>query len=210
MKNKYPDELLPRWQKILLILQELSGGTKKQLKFEDIVVGAFKRFPETFHLRGYREYPDSGDLIHKPLYDMRKNGLLNAKQKTFSLTDKGIRSASILSKTVSHGGEAHFKPDRGMAKEIERILSSDSFLFFKSGNREKILDTDFLQYFGVSVHTSKNEFLNRMETINYAIKQSPNFYPKKVSGELQKYHRFMVEKFGQIIQEISKRKERNF
>lgn len=210
MKNKYPDEALPRWQKILIVLHGLSGVTKKQLKFEDIVVEAFKKFPETFHLRGYKEYPDSGDLIHKPLYDMRKSGLLNANQKTFSLTDKGIRAASSLSKNVSHGGEAHFKPDRGIGKEIERILSSDSFLFFRSGNKERILDTDFLQYLGVSVHTSKNEFLNRMETVSYAVKQSLNFYPKKVSDDLQKYHKFMLEKFGQMIQELSKKQERSY
>ena len=58
---------MERPQKILLTMLELSGGTTKSLKYEDIVVGAFKKFPDEFALRGYPEYPDSSD-IHKPLY----------------------------------------------------------------------------------------------------------------------------------------------
>ena len=39
--------------KILVAMHDLSGGTTKSLKYEDIVVRAFEMFPEEFALRGY-------------------------------------------------------------------------------------------------------------------------------------------------------------
>lgn len=209
MKMKFPEQNLPRWQKILLVLYVLSEAKKKPLKFEDIVVAAYKRFPETFHLRGYKEYPDSGDLIHKPLYDMRPRGLLTANQKMFSLTDKGILAAKQLNKVIKGGGEAHFKPSREIGKEIERILSTDAFVFFTEKKTDKILDTDFLQYLGVSVHTSKNGFRNRLDTVKYAVESAGSFYPTRTCKSLSEYHKFMLKQFGGLVKEMSEQKERN-
>lgn len=207
-RQRVPEESLPRWQKILLVLYDLSKGTRKQLRFEDIVVAAFERFPETFHLRGYKNYPDSGDLVHKPLYDMRPRGLLTANRKMFSLTDKGIQGARRLKGAVSKGGDAHYKPSREIGREIERITSSDAFNLFAEGKKGDILDTDFFQYLGVSVHTSRNEFLNRMAMIEHAVKEARSFYSPKDSKKLSKYHRFMLKRFESIVGEVSGRKER--
>lgn len=207
-QHKIPQDSLPRWQKILLVVSDLSEGKRKTIKYEDIVVAAFKKFPGTFHLRGYKQYPDSGDLVHKPLYDMRKRGLLLANQKNFTLTSKGLQAARKLEKGIL--GEKketkQFKPSRDVGKDIDRILSSAAFNFYKSGKEEKILDTDFFQYLGVSVHTSRNEFLNRMETVKYAIEETGKYYPKKVSDSLYKYHRFMVKKFDDLIKQVSGKK----
>lgn len=199
--NKVPDEFLPRWQKLLIVLFELSEGQKIQLKYEDVVVAAYKRFPETFHLRGYKEYPDSGDLIHKPLYDMKPKGLLTANQKNFSLTEAGVRMAERIIGGTSRGGVSHFKPSREIGNEIERILSSEAFAFFMNKQSEKIFDTDFFQYLGASVNMSKNEFLNRLSSTEYAIKQVKDFYEAKVAKALADYHNFMTEeKFKSIVE----------
>src|SRR3989344_68634 len=88
---------LPRWQKILLAMYWLSKGTTENLKYEDIVVELFKKFPETFHLRGYPQYPDSGDLIHKPLYStLKPKGLVTSGNKMFALTSFGISIAEKI------------------------------------------------------------------------------------------------------------------
>jgi hypothetical protein len=52
---------LTKWQKILATMYDLCGGESKPLQYEDIVVAAFKRYPEDFQLRGYPQYPDSSD-----------------------------------------------------------------------------------------------------------------------------------------------------
>ena len=81
---------LSRGEKILLVLYELSGKSRKSIRYEDIVVKAFETYPNDFHLKGYSQYPESGDLVHKPLYDFKKKGLLVAGKKMFALTEKGL------------------------------------------------------------------------------------------------------------------------
>ncbi|KKP71918.1 MAG: hypothetical protein UR68_C0024G0006 [Candidatus Roizmanbacteria bacterium GW2011_GWA2_35_19] len=207
--NKINPEDLPRWQKILLVLGELSNMTTTPSKFEDIVVTAFKKFPQTFHLKGYEKYPDSGDLIHKPLYDMRPRGLLTANQKSFSLTEKGLTAINQLKKMISGKVETHLKPSREIAKVIDKILSSEGLLLFRKNQKDKILDTDLFYYLGVTVHTSKNEFLNRLDSIFYAINASSKFYPEEVHKLLMEYHKFIKNKFKELIKNMSQKIERN-
>lgn len=210
IQTKIPEESLPRWQKLLLVLSELSRGSKKPLRYEEIVVAAFKKYPETFHLRGYKEYPDSGDLVHKPLYDMKPKGLLTAVQKEFSLTEKGLQAATRLSKLISKGGIAHYKPSRDVGKEVDRVLASAAYNFFREGNIQKIFDTDFFQYLGVSVHTSKNEFLNRVATMDHVIEEAKSYKDGGIVKSLKAYHEFMLkDKFKSIVEAFTGKKERN-
>jgi hypothetical protein len=201
--KKIPDEILPRWQKLLLVLLELSSGLDKAIKFEDIVAAAFKRYPETFHLRGYVQYPDSGDIIHKPLYEMRKNGLITAHKKTFVISNKGLRFAEEIKKQTSKGGRSYFKPSRDIKPAIERVLGSEAYSLFTSNQTNRILDTDFLQYLGTSVHTGRNEFKNRLVTLEDIINTATSHYPEEICANLLKYHKFMIEKFKKLINDMT-------
>src|SRR3989344_7149973 len=97
IKKNYPILSFTRPQKILLTLYKLSGGTNKQIRFEDIAVKAYRNFTADFQLKGYPGYPDSGDIIHKPLYsELKKNGYVLSGNKFFSLTKKGIDYAEKL------------------------------------------------------------------------------------------------------------------
>lgn len=180
---------------------EMSKGTNKSLKYEDIVVSAFKKFGEDFHLRGYPEYPDSGDLVHKPLYEFRKRGFVEANNKVFSLTDRGIAYAEQLAGLVKGKDvESNGRLSRFAEKEISRIETSEGFSIFLNGDLQRITDGDFYKYFGVTPKTPKNEFLGRLETVNSAIKELGNQKSIPVSrGGLAAYHDFIREKFQNII-----------
>ncbi|MFA6486131.1 MAG: hypothetical protein WCX97_01590 [Candidatus Magasanikbacteria bacterium] len=192
---------LSRAEKIILVMYKMSEGTKKNLKYEDIVVGAFKMFAENFHLRGYSEYPDSGDLVHKPLYDFRKKGLIEANNKVFSLTDRGISFAEQVEiqasgKQVGYSGRL----SRFTEKEVARIETTEGFQLFVDGKTDKITDTDFFNYIGVTPRTSKNDFLGRFDTVCSAVEELNNqknlpFIREKIDP----YHKFMLEKFQSII-----------
>ena len=88
-------QALSRPQKILAVMFELCHGDATALQYEDIVVAVFKRYPEDFQLRGYPQYPDSSD-VHKPLYEMKQQGLIRSANKTFELTPRGLEVASSL------------------------------------------------------------------------------------------------------------------
>src|SRR5437899_441003 len=136
---------LSKPQKILSVMFELSKGDSKPLQYEDIVVTAFHRYPEDFQLRGYPQYPDSSD-IHKPLYEMKSQGLVRSANKTFELTQRGLEVASKL---------VHAKPEdksrltKQEENEINRILNSAAFRLFREGRKESVLDTDFYEYLGI-------------------------------------------------------------
>ncbi|MDD3607834.1 MAG: hypothetical protein PHQ20_03505, partial [Candidatus Moranbacteria bacterium] len=82
-------------EKTLIVLLKLAKGTKKNIKFEDLVVSLFKEFPEDFHLRGYKEYPDA-ESIRKPLYKFKKEGVLLVRNMVISFTDKGLDIANNI------------------------------------------------------------------------------------------------------------------
>ena len=192
---------ISRVNKILLTMYKLSKGRKKNLKFEDIVVALFKQHRNDFHLRGYSQYPDS-ENVEKAIYsNLKKNGLVNYGNKIFSLTDKGLSFAEELKRKI---GDKKFvssiKLPRFIDKETMRMKNLDGFKFFLSNNTEKILDTDFYSYLGVSVRTEKDEFLRRLKTIEDVISELQKKAIKEpLYNKLVNYHKFLVNKFKDII-----------
>lgn len=185
--------------KILLVLLSLSDGLKKPLKFEDIAVALFKKFPSDFHLKGYKEYPDTGDSIKRRLYTFRDDGLLNVNNMVFSLSDKGIDHAQKIKKGVGTkdiGGKENL--DRYVEKEVNRIKKLRSFILFLNKDLNNILDTDFFDYLGISVRSGRMDFkarLNFIKEVNGVIsdeKEEPFL-------SINKFHNFMLDKFKSDI-----------
>ena len=188
---------LTKWQKILATLFSLSGGRAKSLQYEDIVVEAFKKYSEDFQLRGYPQYPDSSDA-HKQLYEMKKKGLLRTANKTFELTERGLEVA----KQMFHDSSAVNKDrlTKQEESEIGRILTSAAFRFFQAEQGNSILDTDFYDYLGVTVRTSRGDFQGRLNTVKHAIQAHAEKRNDKTSLALKILHDFLVERFKEEIE----------
>lgn len=203
---KFKPIKLSRAEKILLVLYELSQGSRKNVRYEDIVVAAFKKYPEDFQLRGYPQYPDSGDLVHKPLYDFRKKGLLEANNKVFTLTERGLSVADKLKKIIAGRSiVSEGKLSRHAKEETERIISLEGFQLFLAGEESKITDTDLYNYLGVTVRTSRNDFLGRWKTVSDAVKEIKSIKGlNSVRVQIPRYHEFLLEKFKHILEFKSK------
>jgi hypothetical protein len=195
MKDKV---ILSRGEKILLSLYKVSGKTKKSIRYEDIVVAVFADFPHDFQLKGHPQYPDSGDLIHKPLYDYKKKGLIQAGNKMFALTEKGLVAVEKLSQALS-GKEIKetTRLPRDIEKEVNRILRTQAFRLFIEGNTD-LLDTDFYDYLGVTVRTTRNDFKGRLRTVSDAV-DAVKTEKEPLYKKLTEYHRFMLGKFKDIV-----------
>jgi len=211
MKNVEPKINLSRAQKILLILYKLSKGSKRQIRFEDIAVKAYMVFKADFQLRGYPQYPDTGDIIHKPLYsELKKNGYVLSGNKYFSLTPKGIEYArKLLSGTgINLKGSkkvGFVKLTSDQQKEIERIRGCDAFRFFAQDKREEIIDNDFYSYLGVTARTNKYDFLGRLSTVKDAIYATKDTSPI-LYRQLWKCHSYLLSKFKSNIEFVKKSK----
>ena len=201
MKKERKTIELSRVEKILITLFEVSSGQKKNVRFEDLVASLFKKYPDHFHLKGYPQFPDSESVNNALYHNLKKEGLISYGNKVFSLTDRGLMVAKELKEITS--GKIVKKASRFpkfIEQEIRRIKSLEGFRLFLEGNLEKILDTDFYNYFGISVRTGKSEFLGRLNTI-YDLAKILQKKQKKdqIDNELIGYHKFMVDKFKDII-----------
>jgi hypothetical protein len=180
-----------RPEKILLAMRDLSGGKLRPLKYK-----AFQLFPEDFALRGYPKYPDSSD-IHKPLYGpLKRHGYVRANNKMFTLTEKGLSRAAELTSSSS-GNPDHI--DRVDQAELKRILESEAFQLFATGERDKLLDTDFFSCLGVTVRTPKNDFLGRLYVVEAAVDKGASLHSDPRYEVIRDLHSFLLHKFASII-----------
>ena len=189
---------LSRGEKILLFLYEFGEGGRAKIRYEDIVVGLFKKYPHDFQLKGYVEYPDSGDLIHKPLYDFKKKGYVNAENKIFSLTDRGVELARQLSGKGKKTDDSKDRLSRSAETEVSRLKSLEGFLLFIDGNKERLSDNDFYNYLGVTVRTQKNSFIGRLETMNVTIEELKRHSENTLYKNIVSYHDFLISRYKNI------------
>lgn len=193
---------LTRSKKILLSLYKVAKGKKIPIRFEDIVVQSFKEFPADFQLRGYPQYPDSGDIVHKPLYtDLKKNGFLTSGEKYFTLTDKGIQFVkdNILNGSVIRSDKSKVrKLTKDEEKTLERIKNSMALALFIQKKENEILDVDFYNFLGASVRTKKYDFMAKLNDIQDLI-DVLNHNKNPLGRILNDLNEFLKEKFSRNI-----------
>lgn len=199
---------LTRSQKILVTLYQLAKGTTRQIRFEDIAVGVYKNFSEDFQLKGYPQYPDTGDIVHKPLYsELKKGGYVLSGNKYFSLTTKGISHAHQLMETQVKdksiiGDKKHVeKLTVDQQKELERLKNSTAVELFLKGEADAILDIDFYSYLGVTVRTDKNNFIGRLNAVQDAI-TAIKVKNLPLHQSLSNCHKFLLEQFKENVEYV--------
>jgi len=193
-----------RPEKILVAMSTLSNGTTKWLKYEDIVVTAFELFPSEFALRGYPQFPDSSD-VHKPLYGiLKRNGMVRAVNKTFSLTERGVEAAGRIAEaaglTVGRLKSAD-RMTRDVRVELDRMLASAAYRLHADGHSDKILDTDFFAFVGCTVRTPRNDFLGRVAATDAAVKAASRLGQpsSKSASDLADLWAALNAKFNKLI-----------
>lgn len=192
---------LSRPNKILLVMYELSNRKKKPLRFEDIVVALFEHYKEDFHMKGYPHFPDS-EGVGKELYrNQKKDGLVEYDNKIFSLTERGLSFAKELRADISNKKLVEpTRLSRYVDREVFRIEKLDGFKLFFKKEVNKIFDTDFYNYLGVSVRTEKAEIQGRLKVLEDMANEIKHRKTdeKKLQNILQ-YHNFIINKFKEMI-----------
>lgn len=200
---------LSKEQKVLLALYRLWNEGRKKVRYEDIVVRVFKDYPADFHLKGYPEFPDTGDAVHKPLYDYRKRGMVSASNKMFSLSAHGVAEAERLV-AVEKGKpglrETGHRLERDAQIELDRIKQLEGFKLFMNAKNDEIIDSDLFEYLGVSVRSARNDFIGRLETMKSAIAAVAGSGLKdRISIAARKFHDFLMDRFAAEIESKTSR-----
>lgn len=201
------NDTFTRSEKILLAMFTLSKDTINPLRYEDIVVKVYELFPNSFHLKGYPQYPDSGDLVHKPLYTILKtSGFLRSANKMFALTVRGLDEAKrLMGKSKSTKSDSS-RLSRSTATEILRMKGLEGLALFLGGKTDDIIEADLFSFLGVSVRTKPEELSGRISVVETALVEADRsgFEPKLVKG-LVEYYGFLQKKLGKTVFEIVKK-----
>lgn len=191
---------LSRAEQVLIAMYKLSRGTSCPCRYEDIVVKAFRSFPKHFQLRGYPHFPDATDVGKRLYGELKRAEFIRAANKMFSLTDKGIVKAEDLLRVVKSGENTQAdRLTRDVVREVDRLRTTAAVRLFLARDSDKILDTDFYAYLGVTVRTDRNEFLGRMRAVSEAIKTAAKVEPLPLHIKLKELHNFLLGKFSEII-----------
>ncbi len=150
-------------------MYESANRSTRLCSYEDVVVRAWKMFPSEFGLRGYTDmYPNASDL-HKPLYGpLKKQGYVRSQNKKFGLTERGLATAQRL---AGHGGtdEGSSRLERHQRDEIARLRDKAALRLVATGQQGDMLDTDFYDFYSVTVRTKPGDFAGRVRTVDEAL-----------------------------------------
>jgi hypothetical protein len=215
-------------EKLLLAAYELEESGRRPFSAEDLVVGAWRRFPDTFGLAGYRGeddrllYPDSNRVFAEIMgaKPIRQRGLLvKVGNKMYQLTEAGRDHARLLSARLGayqleKGGLA-----REIQRELQRLFASKGTEKHRNGRSQDITFHDACAFWGISPRSSAIEMEGRMANLLRIVEaaraatrgRSVTFdhggqsYSASDLDELLRVHNDMLKRFAAEVLIIRKR-----
>jgi hypothetical protein len=160
--------------KLLVAALEIEDSGKEQFSAEDLVVSAWKKFPDAFGLQGYLDnggkaiYPNSNRVYaeimgSKPL---RKQGLLQkVGSKMYRLTEAGrVRAKSLVGFSTKPSPEK-WSLAREKVEQMRRLFESKTAQKVRAGNVEEISFFDACGFWGISPRSGAKNLWSRFAHI---------------------------------------------
>ena len=226
MANK---KLLSVPDKLLLAAYHLEETGRRPFSAEDLVVAAWRQFPDAFSLAGYRGsddgqllYPDSNRVFAEIMgtKPIRKRGLLiKVGNKMYQLTEAGRERARSL--LIRSGGSPAEKSGlaRELRQELNRLFSSKANEKYRNGRLNDLTFHDACAFWGISPRSSAIEFNGRIANFNGVIdaarkviqgkvvsfEHGSQTYSDKDLDMLLEVHNYMLKRFSSDIEFIQRR-----
>jgi hypothetical protein len=164
--------------KLLVAATKLEESGSCPFSAEDLVVAAWRTFPETFGLRGHPDekgvplYPDSNRVFAEIMGSkpVRKRGfLVKVGQKMYKVTESGHQKARGLG--VSSGGNIgageakKTTMRRDVEVEIRRLLASRAVQKVDSHQEESLTFYDACVFWGITPQSKAIELEGRLSLV---------------------------------------------
>ncbi|NVL91021.1 MAG: hypothetical protein HWN69_08560 [Desulfobacterales bacterium] len=170
-------------QKLLISAYDLEEKGKRPFSAEDLVVQAWKFFPDTFGLAGHRDengilcYPDSNRVFaeimgSKPI---RKKGFLKkVGVKRYQLTAAGRDNAKMISSRFYKFPDkepyiAKAGLSRETKKQLKNLLSTKALEKYKAKRVDDITFYDACAYWGISPRSSAIQLLGGIANVERVV-----------------------------------------
>jgi len=227
MRNK---DVLSVSEKLLLAGYEMEESGRRPFSAEDLVVAAWRKFPDAFGLAGYRGddgrllYPDSNRVFAEIMgtKPIRKRGLLvKVGNKMYQLTEAGREQSRLLLGRlgVSSVGKAGLA--REVEQEIKRLFASKATEKYRNGRIGDLTFHDACSFWGISPRSSAIELNGRIANFNGLLEAARKAIQGKIVSfehggqvysdhdldQLLEVHSELLKKFHTEIMVIRERKD---
>ena len=165
---------LTRSNMVLLAMFRASKGGIRKVPYEDLVLQAWRDYPDAFSLRNHPEHPDASD-IHKKLYQsLRSNGfVVPLGNKCFRLTEDGVAIASALDRKVpSSPVTSAARLSRDQEAFLQHARTTRAFRTWQDGRKEDLVNHDSRLFFGYGVNTPPKVRHQRVKLAGQAIERA--------------------------------------
>lgn len=164
--------------KLLIAAYGLATAGQNPFTAEDLVMSAWKLFPDAFGLAGYADgagkplHPDSNRVFaeimgSKPL---RRMGLLRKTgSKTYELTQSGEEVARGLAFRQGVEGPGKSVLSRAVRQQARRLLESRVLTKFIEHGEEALTFHDACTFWGISPHISAVGFMGRVSNLRRTV-----------------------------------------
>jgi hypothetical protein len=214
--------------KLILAAYHLESDGRSPFTAEDLVVSAWRGYPDTFGLAGYKTpqgtlmYPDSNRVFAEIMGSkpVRKRGLLTkVGQKMYQLTEAGRHHAVLLAQRATTETTQKSGLARDVRSYIERLMGSRAMSKYREGRSDEITFFDACAFYGISPRSSAIELQGQVANLlgvlgaakaaagkdAVALRHDGKRYDAKDIEGLFAVHEFMQEKFRAELDIIRKR-----
>ncbi len=215
-------------EKLLLVATELENADRRPFSAEDLVVWAWRKYPDTFGLSGYidktgnSKFPDSNRVYAEIMgaKPIRKRGfLVKVGRKQYQLTESGHAMAGSLLSRNNANPTTKTKLPRDTQQEIIRLINTKAFEKFRSGAKDQIIFPDACAFWRISPRSSSIELKGRTENISRVLdaarevtsdrpisfEHRSQTYDHRDMEQLLKLHQHMKSEFKHEIKIIENR-----
>ena len=233
-KTTLLDKSLCIQDKVLLAAMAVMREGKQRFSTEDLVVMAWKRYPEAFGLAGYTDqagrllYPNSNRVYaeimgSKPI---RKNGWLRkVGSKMYQLTEAGRSQARSVAGVPAAGGVEKWALAREQVIFIRRLFDSRAATKFRAGQREDISFFDACGFWRINAGSNAKDLWSRFAEIETILAVADESLSSRdavrfthgaeqfVAGDvkaLKEAHVFLQDRFKSEIEHIRARTDERY
>lgn len=166
--------MLTKAEKLLFAAYLLTSEGQTIFSVEDLIVRAFRAFPQGFSMKGYPEYPDSNvvltQVMGKEAPLIIRGWLEKTGVKQYRLTPKGLDDINRLEN--GQIGIANVRLGRPMEEGLALLLNSTAFKLFRSHQQEKITFHQYCRFAGLSVRDKWQKVQNKLASVEHAVQEA--------------------------------------
>ena len=199
-------EDLSQAKMVLLAIYRVSKSLDDRIPFEELVIQAWKDFPDQFSLRNHPEYPDSYRIYNR-IYTtlITERWLVSLRKQVYRLTDKGLALAEELESrdgVKTPGAElGSVKLSRSEEEFLQYAVRSRALTTWKQSNKEALIDYDARTFFQFSTGTPIRERRRKVENARDAI-QKAVVLDMPDAAALDELFQFLTQKFQALFDEV--------